>query len=137
MFFSCSKLKLEIGFGRRKIKKMLKKRVCLSKKTLNLSNAKYHSIIVSSKQKIEKCCGLFFLLLFLCFFFIVLLFFSKQKKKKKIANSTFPYFFPQERGCLMCLSQTKLSQMSANETFDIKVLQDKIFQKITLFKIVN
>jgi len=24
-FFSCSKLKLEIGFGRRKIKKMLKK----------------------------------------------------------------------------------------------------------------
>ena len=68
-------------------------------------------------------------LFFLFFYF----FFKRKKKRKKIAKSTFFYFFPQERECLMCLSQTKLSQMSANETFDIKVLQDKIFQKMTHF----
>ena len=68
-------------------------------------------------------------LLFLLFYF----FFQSKKKRKKIANSTFFYFLPQERECLMCLSQTKLSQISATETFDIKVLQNKIFQKILHF----
>ena len=67
------------------------------------------------------------------FFLMFRVNFQKKKKEKKLANSTFFQFRPQEHGCLMCLNQTLLSQMSATDTFDVKLLRDVISLSSTNF----